>query len=191
LNDTDDIVAALSPVVRAFLSLGVRHYVGGSVASSFHGATRSTLDVDVVAQLNDGEITPFLDLLDDQFYASEPAIRSAVQQKSCFNLIHFPTSFKVDIFVSRDRPFDQDSMSRAVLGRIGSHEQFEVLMASPEDSIISKLEWYALSNETSERQWQDVSKVLMLLGEQADVDYLRRAAESVGVTDLLERLLGV
>ena len=189
LNDKDDIVAALSPVVQAFCSLGVRYYIGGSVASSFHGATRSTLDVDVIAELNDEAITPFLDLLGDPYYASEPAIRDAVRRKSCFNLIHYPTSFKVDVFVSRDRPFDQDAMSRSVMGQIGSHASIDIFLASPEDTIISKLEWYKLGNETSERQWQDVSKVLMLLGEQADFSYLRHAAESVDVSDLLERLL--
>lgn len=189
LNDQDDIVAALSPVVQAFRSLNVRHYIGGSVASSFHGATRSTMDVDVVAELNDQAITPFLALLGDDYYASESAIRNAVQQKTCFNLIHYPTSFKIDVFVSRDRSFDQDAMSRAVLGQIGSQIDIEILLASPEDTIISKLEWYRLGNETSERQWQDVSKVLTLLGEQADFSYLRHAAESVGVADLLERLL--
>ncbi len=86
LNDKDDIVAALSPVVQAFRSLGVRHYIGGSVASSFHGATRSTLDVDVIAELNADTITSILDLLGNQYYASEPAIQDAVRRKTCFNL---------------------------------------------------------------------------------------------------------
>ena len=190
MNDEDDIVAALSPVVQAFHSLGVRYYIGGSVASSFHGATRSTLDVDVIAELSDEVVASFLDLLGDQYYASESAIQDAVRQTACFNLIHYPTSFKIDVFVSRNRPFDRDSMSRAVIGKIGSHTPTEILLASPEDNIISKLEWYKLANETSERQWLDVSKVLMLLGDQADVGYLRKAAQSVGVVDLLERLLG-
>jgi hypothetical protein len=43
----------LSPVVDAFDRLGVRYYVGGSVASSTHVAGRSTLDVDVVAELDE------------------------------------------------------------------------------------------------------------------------------------------
>ncbi len=44
-------------------------------------------------------------------------------------------------------------------------------------------------NETSERQWDDVSRLIRLLGDEADVVYLRQAADSVGVIDLLERLL--
>ena len=65
----------------------------------------------------------------------------------------------------------------------------EILVASPEDTIVSKLEWYKIGNETSQRQWRDVATVLKLLGEQVDLDYLRKAAESVGVGKLLARLL--
>ncbi len=147
------------------------------------------MNVDVVAELRPDAIEPFLISLGEEFYASEPPIRDAVQRKSCFNLIHFPTTFKVDVFVSRDRPFDQESMARATKGKIGSQQIVEVLLASPEDNIISKLEWYKISDETSQRQWQEVSKVIGLLGERADLDYLRHAAESVAVTELLNRLL--
>ena len=189
MNGTDDISGALAPVVQAFRSLNIRHYVGGSVASSFHGATRSTIDVDVIAEIDDDSVERFLELLSDDYYVSEPAIRDAIRRKACFNLVHFPTSFKVDIFVSRDRPFDRDCMTRAVLGRIGAAGNLEVAVASAEDTIISKLEWYKLGNETSQRQWQDVMLVLQLLGDEADLDYLRSAAKLVGVGELLNRLL--
>ena len=43
LSELDDLVAALAPVVTAFQNLRIRHYIGGSVASSFHGAARSTI----------------------------------------------------------------------------------------------------------------------------------------------------
>jgi hypothetical protein len=45
------------------------------------------------------------------------------------------------------------------------------------------------TDETSERQWDDVSRLITLLGNTADLDYLRTAAESVGVSNLLERLI--
>lgn len=40
VSDADDLIAALQPVVDTLCRLGVRHYVGGSVASAFHGAIR-------------------------------------------------------------------------------------------------------------------------------------------------------
>jgi hypothetical protein len=189
LTELNDLTTALGPVVAAFRDLKIRHYVGGSVASSFHGAARSTMDVDIVCELTAEQIPQFVSGFDENFYFSESAIREAVRRKSCFNLIHLPTSFKVDVFVSRQRPFDLDSMRRATLEQLGSESPVEVPVATAEDSIISKLEWYRKTNETSERQWEDVSRLIALLGDTADVDYLRTSAESIGVSDLLTRLI--
>lgn len=189
MSDYDDLVAALSPVSAAFTKLGIRHYVGGSVASSFHGASRSTMDVDLVADMTDADVSEFLKCFGQDFYLSEPAIRDAIRRKSCFNLIHLPTSFKVDVFVSRQRPFDVTAMNRAKMEHLGYSHVLEIQIATPEDVIISKLEWYRKTNETSERQWDDVTRLLMLLGDAADREYLTASAESVGVQDLLERVL--
>lgn len=189
LTESDDLIDALAPVVEALRKLGIRHYVGGSIASSFHGATRSTMDVDLVAELGEQKISDFVRCFGDQFYLSEAAIRDAVKHRSCFNLIHLPTSFKIDIFVKRERPFDDESMRRATVERLGQKEMVEVPIATAEDIIISKLEWFRLTNETSERQWDDVSRLLKLLGDDVDDLYLRRAAEMVRVEDLLERMI--
>ncbi len=189
MNDSDDLLDALKPVVTAFQRLQVPHYVGGSIASSFHGATRSTMDVDLVAELSEDQVAAFVASFGHDFYISEPAVRDAVRRRSCFNLIHLPSSFKIDIFVSRRRPFDEDAMRRASLQRLGISHTIEVPIASAEDTIVSKLEWFRLTNETSERQWEDVSRLLILLGETVDRAYLHHAADSVGVDDLLERLL--
>ena len=189
MSDYDDLVAALSPVSAALTKLGIRHYVGGSVASSFHGASRSTMDVDLVADMSAAHVSEFLRSFDQEFYLSEAAVREAIQRKSCFNLIHLPTSFKVDVFVSRQRPFDITAMNRATLEQLGDSQVVEIHVATPEDAIISKLEWYRKSNETSERQWDDVTRLLKLLGDAADREYLRASAESVDVDDMLERLL--
>ena len=188
LNEADELVDALGPVVEALAKLGVAYYVGGSVASSYHGATRSTMDVDLVSELCDELVDDFLILIDDRFYVSETAVRDAVRRNSCFNLIHLPTSFKVDVFISRRRPFDVESMDRAIEANLGENRQIKVAMATAEDSIISKLEWYRLTDETSERQWDDVSRLVKLLGERADYQYLERAADTIGVSDLLTRL---
>jgi len=118
-DELDDLVAALGPVKTAFEKLGIRYFVGGSVASSWHGATRSTMDVDLVAELSLEKVTKFIGLIGKDFYASEAAVRDAIERISYFNLIHNATSFKVDMFVNRNRPFDQDSFTRVEQGGIG------------------------------------------------------------------------
>lgn len=189
MDELDDIVHAMAPVIAAFRKLGLRHFVGGSVASSFHGAVRSTMDVDIVAEIAERDANFLIANIGSDFYKSEQAIIRAIRGRSCFNLIHLPTSFKVDIFVSRQRPYDLEAMQRAVLMTLGSNRTIDVPIASPEDSIISKLEWYRLGAEQSERQWDDVSRLMKILGAKADVEYLNRAAESVGVAYLLKKLI--
>ena len=82
-------------------------------------------------------------------------------------------------------------MDRASAQTLGDTRSIQVPIATAEDSIVSKLEWYRLTNDTSERQWDDVSRLLNLLGDTADFDYLNDAAESVGVSDLLQRLISI
>jgi hypothetical protein len=81
LGELEELVDALLPVVRALRGLGVRHYVGGSVARSFHGAARSTLDVDLVCELAESDIPRLIQSIGSDYYASETAMREAVRRK--------------------------------------------------------------------------------------------------------------
>jgi len=53
-----DILAALAPVLRVLDDLGVRHFVGGSIASSAHGVARASADGDVGAELASAHVGP-------------------------------------------------------------------------------------------------------------------------------------
>ena len=147
------------------------------------------MDVDVVCSMSMDQVSRFVSNLAGDYYVSLSAAQAAIRSKSCFNLIHLATSFKVDVFVSRGRPSDVESMRRATLGKLGVTRTLEVPIATAEDMIISKLEWFQLTGRTSERQWNDVSRLLLFLGTTADVVYLRQVADSVGVRDLLEQAL--
>ena len=61
--------------------------------------------------------------------------------------------------------------------------------ATAEDLILSKLEWFRLGGESSDRQWGDVLGVLRVQGSALDRPYLRRWAKQLGLTDLLDRAL--
>jgi hypothetical protein len=96
---------------------------------------------------------------------------------------------KIDCFVSEDRPFDRMRLTRSTVVTLGTSIPLSAAMTSAEDVVISKLEWFRKGNESSTRQWDDVSRVMKLLGDNADFPYLREAAESLGLTDLLSRLI--
>lgn len=189
MTSDQGLIQALEPVARVLQSLGIRFYIGGSVASSFHGAARSTMDVDLVADLSLENVGPFIGRLGkEEYYVSQTAIEDAINRSSCFNLIHLASSFKVDIFILKSRNFDKSSMNRAALGKVDLQSEFQVPIASPEDTILSKLEWYRLGNEVSERQWDDVVRVMKILGNKVDQDYLEHYAIELAVPDLLQKL---
>lgn len=188
MAEPSDLIRALHPVLAELDRLGVRYCVGGSIASSVHGAARSTLDVDLAAELDEASALNLIAALRDDYYVSEIAAREAVRNRSCFNLLHFATAFKVDIFVSRGREFDRRMQERAVVDTLGGTDTLPARIASAEDIILIKLEWYRLGEECSERQWNDVTQVAKLQGNRLDRTYLRLWAGELGVADLLDRL---
>lgn len=184
-----DLVAALLPVAGAFDALGVRYYLGGSVASSAHGIARASLDADIVAALEPDHVDPLVGHLASAYYIPEDRLRSAVAARSSCNLIHLATMFKIDVFGSKRRPFDRQAAERArpqAIDEAPDAPQFP--MASPEDTVLAKLERFRLGGETSERQWWDVVGILRV-SEDADRAYLRHWAAALSVADLLDRAL--
>ena len=183
-----DLVAALLPVIEALDSLGVRYYVGGSVASSIHGVPRASIDADLIAELGTGHVAPLAARLSADFYLDEGRMRDAVERRLSFNVIHLATMFKVDVFVSKGRPFDLEASGRARLEALGeSPEAPKAKVASPEDTLLAKLEWYRRGGESSERQWSDILGLLRVRSGRLDLGYLANWAKALGVADLLER----
>ena len=181
-------MAALCPVLVTLERRRVRHFIGGSVASSAHGIARASLNVDVVAELEPIHVTRLVAGLDADYFVDEARVRAAVAQKRSFNRIQLATMFKVDVFVSRGRPFDHSAFARASVERIGQEPAGPgIHLASAEDVLLAKLEWYRSGGETSERQWEDVKGVLRVGAETLDLAYLRHWVLLIGVADLLER----
>lgn len=166
----------------------MKYYIGGSVASSAHGIARASLDVDVVADLRPEHVQLLAQRLRDAYYLDPDRMRDAVARQRSFNLIHLATMLKVDVFVVKARPFDREALRRARTASVADQTRaFPV--ASAEDTVLAKLEWFRAGGELSERQWSDVLGVLKAMGPTLDLAYLRRWAATLSVRDLLDRAL--
>ncbi|RPI91703.1 MAG: hypothetical protein EHM40_14940 [Chloroflexi bacterium] len=176
-------------VTQAFEQIGVPYAVGGSLASSLHGVMRSTLDVDILADMHLEHIRSLVAALSKEFYADDEMMKDAVEHQSSFNLIHYETAFKVDVFIRKARAFDQMQLERRRTSVISTDPEQSIYVTSPEDVILSKLEWYRMGGEVSDRQWRDILGVLKTRAGELDVDYLRKWAGELKVPDLLERAL--
>ena len=169
--------------------LGVSYLIGGSLASTLYGLVRTTQDSDVIAEMRLEHILPFVLELEAEFYIDQEMIAESIQRNSSFNIIHRDTMFKVDVFIPRPRPFLKSQLARARRQTFTLGKEVSAKFASPEDTILSKLEWYRLGGEASDRQWRDILGVLKTKTGDLDLDYLRQWAKELKVSDLLEHAL--
>ena len=173
-------------VTDAFESIGVQHFVGGSLASSLLGEPRSTQDVDVVAVMNAAQVEPFARAIESTFFVDRGMATDAIVHRSEFNVVHLPTMFKVDVFVPGLDLMTRRQLSRAK--RVALDESGRSLtVASAEDVVAQKLRWYRLGGDVSDRQWRDVLGVLKIGGASIDMSYLEETCDLLGVGDLLRR----
>ena len=178
-------VAVVQEVASVLDRFDIPYAVGGSWASSLFGKPRLTHDVDMIVEPFSGKETAFCASLSGDYDVSLPMIQDAIRRRSSFNIIHWATGFKADLFVRKDRPFDASVLARRRLHQLS--EGHSLALVSPEDVILLKLEWYRLGGGTSERQMEDVRGVFQLQAGNLDQSYLDHWAADLGVSDLLQR----
>ena len=186
--------AALNDLVPIFERLGIAYQIGGSVASVAHGVARTTLDIDLVADVRAEHVAALAEQAEPLFYVDADDVAEAVATAGSFNLIHLGSMFKVDVFVLKSTPYDTQAFLRADLKALDdagdtNDDAALFFVASAEDVILSKLRWYELGQRSSTRQLDDVRGVMRVQGPALDVAYLRRWAGVLQLGELLEPLL--
>jgi hypothetical protein len=177
-------------LLDALNRLEIRHMIGGSLASSMRGIPRSTNDIDLVAVIEEEHISPLAAALRGDFYADPQSIREALYHRRSFNVIHFESGAKFDIFPAAGDAYLETQIDRSKLQEVALGEGASVrcFLATAEDIILAKLAWYRAGGEQSDRQWNDVRGVLAVQGALLDRAYMQQWAEYLKVRDLLQRL---
>ena len=99
-----------------------------------------------------------------------------LHSQGCIMLVQ-GQNFRTDIWLSGEQqpPESQGALISAFY------------IASAEDVILSKLQWYELSGAASERQWLDVLGVIKVQGDSLDRKYLSTWSVTLGLLGLLKR----
>lgn len=159
---------------------GVPYMISGSVALSVYVTPRMTRDIDIVVDVAPHASAALQRVFADAFYVDASAIERAVADRRMFNAIHLDTLFKIDILIRKDSPY---RVAEFVRRRQVPFGEKMVSIVSPEDLLLSKLEWWAASE--SALQWTDLTLLATL---DLDWGYVERWAGDLGLRESLARL---
>ena len=176
---------ALASVVRILTQCGIPYMLTGSVAASYHGRPRATHDADLVIDPTPEQLECLLTSLQGaDFYVDRDGAREAMRRRGQFNAIEMRYACKIDLIVRQDRPFSETEFGRRVAVDLTFGRNISIV--TPEDAILSKLEWARKSGD-SEKQLADAVGVLDL-NRSVDRRYIERWAHELGVADLWRRV---
>lgn len=184
----EQALTVLLRVTEVFDKFAIPYVIGGSFASSFHGLLRMTNDVDIVAVIREEQTAGLATEFANDFYVDAEMISRAVRQKSSFNMLHFDTTFKADVFIAKPG-FQEQEIARRQLKKLGTDTDYAFYFSTPEDIILAKLDWYRKGNYVANQQWRDIASVIRVQGAKLDIEYMRRWAGALGLSDLLEQAL--
>jgi hypothetical protein len=120
----------------------------------------------------------FLDAFGDgDFYVDRATAHREQRRRGMFNLIDLQLGWKVGLVIRKDRPFSATEFDRR---QVTQAFGFPLSIATPEDVILSKLEWARRGQ--SQRQVADAAAVLRARHDGVDNDYLDRWAVELGIT---------
>lgn len=163
---------------------GVAYALGGSLASSFFGTPRSTVDVDLAIDVPQFARDALLEELGTVFYVPEEAARVALDDAGSFNLLGDRGRAKVDPFVLGAGHLDRWQIERRV--RVDLADLGAVLWASaPAEQVLRKPERFRAGGEQPDPLGSDVIGILRSSGPDIDVERLRHDADLIGLGDLV------
>jgi len=166
-------------IVTALDRVGIPYMLTGSLACSYHGSPRSTQDIDIVIAPTSEQLHALVKQLPEpEHYVNLDTALEALQSETQFNVVDLSTGWKIDFIIRKSRQFSRAEFDRrAAVEFLG----LRVFVASAEDIVLSKLEWARLGQ--SQRQVEDVSRLLMMRWDSLDLDYLRRWVSTLGLEE--------
>ncbi len=168
----------LKDVVSRFDSQGIEYFLVGSMATMYYSRPRFTQDLDLVVRIKSSQVSGFENLFPVEDYYSPPkeVLRDEVIRKGSFNLIHQDSGIKVDIMLDKGTDFYISEFSRRK--NLEMAPGLEVYIASPEDLILKKLDFYREGE--SEKHLTDIREVIMSVN--VDNSYIEEWVTRLGLT---------
>ena len=150
------------------------------MAANVYAVPRMTRNIDLVIELSERDVDRVTSLFRQEYYIDHDMVQRAVRDHAMFNMIHNALVVKVDCVVRKETEYRQFARRRAVF--VAGQRGF---ILSPEDLILSKLDWAKESR--SQIQLDDVRNLLRSM-QGLDTEYLHRWIERLGLATLYQEV---
>lgn len=174
----------LAKLVKVLDELEIKYFVTGGFAVSIWGRPRATFDIDIVIKIAEhqaGKLAKAWKEISKFGYADEEAIKEAIRNNGEFNFIDPESGLKVDFWADEEDkngpPEFENRKTEIINGQ-------KVFFVSPEDLILSKLQWYKIS--PSYRHIDDIKSVIIISGKQLDKKYINSWIKKLDLTSIVE-----
>ena len=161
----EDLLSRMGPALER---AEIPYMITGSVASSAHGAPRSTRDLDIVIAPTSEQLQALLKQLpSSSYYADQQQALEALANRSQFNVVDFAAGWKVDFIIAEESEYGRTALARRRLSRISENP---VYLTAAEDVVIAKLRWSKMGG--SDRQLHDAAGIVTTQGSRLDIAYI-------------------
>ena len=177
-----DELSVLKLVTGRLEAAGIAYMVTGSVAASLYAEPRMTRDVDLVVELDTNDAARIVEMFGAEFLCDVGRIREAIDRRSMCHPIHTAGVANWAVIAPKESaPRAEESRRR----RMAAIDGVDMWVVSPEDLILSKLDW--ARDSRSEVQLRDVRAVI---ASQTSLDwtYVSSWADRLGVRALLDEV---
>lgn len=172
-------------LIETLEALEIPYALGGSIASIVYGEPRTTRDIDVVADLQTGDVDRMAARMPEpDFFLDPVAARKAVNATRPFNVLHPASGMKIDVFPPADE-IARRQIERST--RVEIEPDLRPRFSPPEELIVQKMRYY--SEGGSDKHLRDIASMLAISGEAIDREEVGRLASPLGLDDVWGEIL--
>ncbi|MFB6357402.1 MAG: hypothetical protein ABEJ65_12925 [bacterium] len=178
-DSPQNLIDIFKNILQTIEDHSIPYMIVGSVASIVYGEPRLTNDMDLVIEVPSHKPDIFQEMFpEDEFYCPPiEVLRTEISDRGQFNVIHHNSGLKVDFVLRKQGEHGTEEFSRRQ--RIPLWEDLEAFVASPEDVIIKKLDWYRETGQS--KHVSDIRGILS--ATDIDEKYLQNWIEKLGLNE--------
>ncbi len=160
----------------------IPYMLTGGLAVTVWGRARSTLDIDIVLDIEKNDIKKLTNAFQkEDFYIDEETVEMALNKKVSFNAIDRETNTTIDCYLVGNNEYEAARFKRKIVKHMVG---VKVNVISPEDLILIKLQWYKDSGST--RHLEDAESILKI--SEVDLKYIKEWVKKQKTMEIFDKI---